>query len=113
MQVQDAHVKDKQTLEEIETQMKKVADEKGVLAEQILREQEMAAEADDVSPSTCCCCSSTCLITYLRSPAFHSIRVQSPDPQTQLCSFTFEFGALFFKYKSAKWVPAPHSKECG
>ena len=51
--VQDMHSKDKQTMEEIEAQLKKTSDERAVLAEQIFREKEMAAEADDVSFRSC------------------------------------------------------------
>ena len=47
--VQDQHNKDKQTLEEIDAQLKKVTEERSTLQEQIFREKEMAAEADDVS----------------------------------------------------------------
>lgn len=47
--VQDLHSKDKKTMEEIEAQLKKTSEERSVLQEQIFREKEMAAEADDVS----------------------------------------------------------------
>ena len=47
--VQDLHNKDKKTMEEIETQLKKTMEERALLTEQIFREKEMAAEADDVS----------------------------------------------------------------
>lgn len=47
--VQDQHNKDKQTMEEIEALLKKTMEERALLNEQIFREKEMAAEADDVS----------------------------------------------------------------
>ena len=50
--VQDLHSKDKKTMEEIEAQLKKTTEERALLAEQIFREKEMAAEADDVSSVT-------------------------------------------------------------
>ncbi|KAL5253440.1 hypothetical protein ACHWQZ_G013281 [Mnemiopsis leidyi] len=45
--VQDQHNKDKQTMEEIEALLKKTMEERALLNEQIFREKEMAAEADD------------------------------------------------------------------
>ena len=47
--VQDAHVKDKTAMDEIETQLKKVSEERAIFQEQIFREKELAAEAEDVS----------------------------------------------------------------
>ena len=47
--VQDAHTKDVQAIDEIEGQLKKVTEERALFQEQIFREKELAAEAEDVS----------------------------------------------------------------
>jgi Tfp pilus assembly protein PilO len=52
--VQDQHSKDKKNMEEVEAQLKKTMEERALLTEQIFREKEMAAEADDVSSAPFC-----------------------------------------------------------
>eukprot|EP00116_Pleurobrachia_bachei_P012520 sb/3472782/ len=45
--VQDAHIRDREALQENEAQLKKTIEERANLMDQIFREKEMAAEADE------------------------------------------------------------------